>query len=209
MSFEDEFSKNLSKAISMGIFDKEYRFSIFEFSRMYQCDKNNVDNDNRVTKGLKMRKIYDYVFGLCQMSWTISDLKGRFEQKKRNNTKLNYELNSINNNINNIQSMVTAKYSLIANKNNDIISINNLADSLVSNFNSINERFEAEIANEKIQIQDVINNIKEKENFVEQIKNLEKDKKEDLENMKKNNKNMKEKNNLLISILTNLESKLI
>ena len=105
--------------------------------------------------------------------------------------------------------MITAKYSLIANKNKDIISLNNLADSLVSNFTSINERFEAEIANAKIQIQDVNNNIKEKENFVEQIKNLEKDKKEDLENMKKNNKNMKEKNNLLISILTNLESKLI
>ena len=43
---------------------------------------------------------------------------------------------------------------------------------------------------------------------MEEIKKLEKEKKEEIENMEANNKNLKQKNDQLILILSNLESKL-
>jgi len=88
-----------------------------------------------------------------------------------------------------------------------IDSLNNLADSLISNNQEIITENENVVNDGKKQLESTENNIKRKEIFVEQIKRLENEKKKDIENIKINNKWLKKKNDQLILILTNLESK--
>jgi len=88
-----------------------------------------------------------------------------------------------------------------------IDSLNNLADSLISNNQEIITENENVVNDGKKQLESTENNIKRKEIFVEQIKRLENEKKKDIENIKINNKWLKQKNDQLILILTNLESK--
>ena len=88
-----------------------------------------------------------------------------------------------------------------------IDSLNNLADSLISNNQEIITENENVVNDGKKQLESTENNIKRKEIFVEQIKRIENEKKKDIENIKINNKWLKQKNDQLILILTNLESK--
>lgn len=144
---------------------------------------------------------------LYNKSEHIKVLKISIEQKIIKLTNLNRELNSINNDINNIQSLIDVKKQSISNKNNDMDSLNNLADSLISNSQEIITGNENVVNDGKKQLENTENNIKKKEIFVEQIKRLENEKKKDIENIKINNKWLKQKNDQLILILTNLESK--
>ena len=97
---------------------------------------------------------------------------------------------------------------LIKNRNQDIISLNNLATSLNTNMNKINIETEKDINVGKNQVQNVEKNIKDKKDFMRELSDLEKNKEKEIEQMKNNNKLLKQKSEQLINILSNLKMSL-
>ena len=97
---------------------------------------------------------------------------------------------------------------LIKNRNQDIISLNNLATSLNTNMNKINIETEKDINVGKNQVQNVEKNIKDKKDFMRELSDLEKNKEKEIEQMKNNNKLLKQKSEQLINILIILKMSL-
>ena len=160
---------------------------------------NFIDARGYIESGIDVDNLYK------KADYISTTLKHNVNNKENIVRNLNNELNTINNEIYKSQKMIDAKKIIAKNKNQDIIALNNLANSLVLNIEGINEESEEIIKVGKNQLKDVKNNIQQKESFMKQISELETQKQKEIEQMKNDNKLLKQKSEQLINILTNLK----
>ena len=184
------------------------------YYHLYKAYYNKEERYQNLNEAISYEDKYRSSSGICDIKiyrdkvYRINDIRGHTKYILNNNIELKNELNSIIRNINNTQLKIDAKNIVLTNKKNAITELNNLADSLNTKGNEINNETEIAITEGKTQVEQVKQNIQTKKDFIEEIEKLEKQKKEDIENMENNNRKLKQKNGQLIQMLTALESKL-
>ena len=139
---------------------------------------NFIDARGYIESGIDVDNLYK------KADYISTTLKHNVNNKENIVRNLNNELNTINNEIYKSQKMIDAKKIIAKNKNQDIIALNNLANSLVLNIEGINEESEEIIKVGKNQLKDVKNNIEQKESFMKQISESEAQKKKKLNRLK-------------------------
>ena len=153
----------------------------------------------------------DSIYKLYEKSGKINDLENEVNSKQKYIDNLNYVLQSLNNSIYNINCSIDSKNRIISNKKssiNEVIDkLNNLGDSLIIKSKEIDLKVK-DITEQSEIIEKIGEDIKSKENFINEIKELEVQKIENINNMKTNNENLKKKNDNFIQILSSLENKL-
>ena len=200
----DYFSK-AKKYKEPNIISKNLKLYYYLYQAYNESDSNKrlsnlIDARGYSESGIDVDNLYK------KADYISTTLKHNVNNKENIVRNLNNELNTINNEIYKSQKMIDAKKIIAKNKNQDIIALNNLANSLVLNIEGINEESEEIIKVGKNQLKDVKNNIQQKESFMKQISELEAQKKKEIEQMKNDNKKMKQKNEQLFKFLTNLSN---